>query len=77
MITLTAEEIALIEKFLNREIDNPVGEDAEMLRKISDDAIALMKERNAVEELDGNLIQWYYDQYKAQDSTTRPEKPTR
>lgn len=66
MITLTAEEIALIEKFLNREIDNPVGEDAEMLRKISDDAIALMKERNAVEELDGNLIQWYYDQYKAQ-----------
>lgn len=72
MITLTAEEIALIEKFLNKEIDNPVGEDAEMLRKISDDAIALMKERNAVEELDGNLIQWYYDQYKAQDSTTRP-----
>jgi Mg2+ and Co2+ transporter CorA len=72
MITLTAEEIALIEKFLNREIDNPVGEDAEMLRKISDDAITLMKERNAVEELDGNLIQWYYDQYKAQDSTTRP-----
>ena len=72
MITLTAEETALIEKFLNREIDNPVGEDAEMLRKISDDAIALMKERNAVEELDGNLIQWYYDQYKAQDSTTRP-----
>ena len=72
MITLTAEEIALIEKFLNREIDNPVGEDAEMMRKISDDAIALMKERNAVEELDGNLIQWYYDQYKAQDSTTRP-----
>lgn len=72
MITLTAEEIALIEKFLNREIDNPVGEDAEMLRKISDDAIALMKERNAVEELDGNLIQWYYDQYKVQDSTTRP-----
>lgn len=72
MITLTAEEIALIEKFLNREIDNPVGEDAEMLRKISEDAIALMKERNAVEELDGNLIQWYYDQYKAQDSTTRP-----
>ena len=68
MITLTAEEIALIEKFLNREIDNPVGEDAEMLRKISDDAIALMKERNAVEELDGNLIQWYYDQYKAQQS---------
>ena len=66
MITLTAEEIALIEKFLNREIDNPVGEGAEMLRKISDDAIALMKERNAVEELDGNLIQWYYDQYKAQ-----------
>ena len=42
------------------------------VRKISDDAIALMKERNAVEELDGNLIQWYYDQYKAQDSTTRP-----
>lgn len=66
MITLTAEEISLIERFLNKEIDNPVGEDAEMLSKISEDAIALMKERNAVEELDGNLIRWYYDQYKAQ-----------
>lgn len=66
MITLSAEEIALIERFLNKEIDNPVGEDAVMLKKISDDAIALMKEREAVDELDGNLIRWYYDQYKAQ-----------
>lgn len=66
MITLSAEEIALIERFLNKEIDNPVGEDAVMLKKISDDAIELMKERNAVEELDGNLIRWYYEQYKAQ-----------
>jgi Mg2+ and Co2+ transporter CorA len=66
MITLTAEEITLIERFLNKEIDNPVGEDAEMMKKISDAAIDLMKELNAFDELGDNLIRWYYDKYKAQ-----------
>jgi Mg2+ and Co2+ transporter CorA len=66
MITLTAEEISLIERFLNKEIDSPVGEDAEMMKKISDAAIDLMKELNAFDELGDNLIRWYYDKYKAQ-----------
>jgi Mg2+ and Co2+ transporter CorA len=66
MITLTAEEISLIERFLNKEIDSPVREDAEMMKKISDAAIDLMKELNAFDELGDNLIRWYYDKYKAQ-----------
>jgi len=67
MITLTAEETALIEKFLNREIDNPAEEDAEMLNGIKDKAFALMDELGTNEdELNGNLIQWFYDKYKAQ-----------
>ena len=67
MITLTAEETALIEKFLNREIDNPAEEDAEMMNNIKDKAFALMDELGTNEdELNGNLIQWFYDMYKAQ-----------
>ena len=68
MITLTAEEIALIEKFLKKEIDMPIGEDAELLNKICDDAINLMKQRNAVSEIGSSLIRWYYEQYKAQSA---------
>ena len=67
MITLTAEETALIEKFLNREIDNPAEEDAEMMNNIKDKAFALMDELGTTEdEFNGNLIQWFYDKYKAQ-----------
>ena len=67
MITLTAEETALIEKFLNREIDNPAEEDAEMMNNIKDKAFALMDELGTTEdELNGNLIQWFYDKYNAQ-----------
>ena len=67
MITLTAEEIALIERFLNREIDNPAEEDAVLLDNIKDKAFALMDELGTTEdELGGNLIKWYYEQYKAQ-----------
>ena len=67
MITLTAEEISLIERFLKREFDNPTEEDAELMNGIRDKAFALMDELGTSEdELNGNLIQWFYDQYKAQ-----------
>ena len=69
MITLTAEETALIEKFLNREIADPIGEDAEMMDNIKDKALALMDELGTnADELNGNLIQWFYDKYKAQQA---------
>jgi hypothetical protein len=69
MITLTAEETALIEKFLNREITDPIGEDAEMMDNIKDKALALMDELGTnADELNGNLIQWFYDKYKAQQA---------
>lgn len=68
MITLTTEEIALIEKFLNKEIDNPVGEEAKLMAKITSDAHNLMTELNAENELGDSLIRWYYDKYKSQES---------
>lgn len=67
MITLTAEETAIIEKFLKREIDNPTDEDAVLLDDIKDKAFALMDELGTTEdELNGSLIQWYFNKYKAQ-----------
>ena len=67
MITLTAEETALIEKFLNREIDNPVGEDAVLMGAITEKAHNLLEELNAHEEIGDSLIRWFYNKYKAQE----------
>lgn len=69
MIALTAEETALIEKFLNKELDYPTGEDAELMNGIKDKAFALMDELGVKEdELGGSLIRWYYNKYKAQQA---------
>ena len=66
MITLTAEEIALIEKFLKKENSDPIGEDAVLMRKITNDALNLMIELDAVSEIGSSLIRWYYHKYKKQ-----------
>ena len=67
-IELTADEIKVIEQQLNGEIEVWSATDAqkEILTKVTNDAEALMDELDAYDELDGDLIQWYYDKYKAQ-----------
>lgn len=67
-IGLTADEIKVIEQQLNGEIEvwSATDEQQEILTKVTNDAEALMDELDAYDELDGDLIQWYYDKYKAQ-----------
>lgn len=67
-IELTADEIKVIEQQLNGEIEvwSATDEQQEILTKVTNDAEALMDELDAYDELDGDLIQWYYDKYKSQ-----------
>ena len=67
-LQLTADEIKVIEQQLNGEIEvwSATDEQRRILTKVTDDAEALMDELDAYDELDGDLIKWYYDKYKAQ-----------
>ena len=68
-ITLTEKEIEIIDLFLAEKIDIEsvaTDEQKELLMGVTDRAEALMEELNAYDELDDNLIKWYYEKYKAQ-----------
>ena len=70
-IQLTDEEKTVIEKQLNGKLNAFFMEDREreVIDKVIDDANALMAELDAYDELDGDLIAWYYNKYKAQNIT--------
>ena len=68
-IVLTEKEIEVIDLFLAEKVDIETvatDEQKELLMGVTDRAEALMDELNAYDELDDNLIKWYYDKYKAQ-----------
>lgn len=68
-IVLTEKEIEVIDLFLAEKVDIETvatDEQKELLMGVTDRAEALMEELNAYDELDDNLIKWYYDKYKAQ-----------
>lgn len=68
-IELSQKEIEIIELFIAEKVDIETvatEEQKELLMGVIDKADALMEELNAYEELDGNLVKWYYDKYKAQ-----------
>lgn len=68
-IVLTEKEIEVIDLFLAEKIDIETvatDEQKELLMGVTDRAEALMEELNAYDELDDNLIKWYYDKYKSQ-----------
>ena len=70
-IVLTEKEIEVIDLFLAEKVDIETvatDEQKELLMGVTDRAEALMEELNAYDELDDNLIKWYYDKYKAQES---------
>ena len=69
-IILTDEEKAVIEKQLKGELNAFFMEDREreIIDKVIDDANALMTELDAFDELGDDLVKWYYDKYKAQES---------
>ena len=66
-IVLTEKEIEVIDLFLAEKVDIETvatDEQKELLMGVTDRAEALMEELNAYDELDDNLIKWYYDKYK-------------
>lgn len=67
-IILTKEEKAVIEKHLAGNFNIFFSEEQEqnLLSKVIKDADALMKELDAYDELDDNLLAWYYNKYKSQ-----------
>lgn len=68
-IILTDEEKAVIEKELNGEFD-PIGatdQEKTLFCNVIHSAEALCKELDAYEEIEGSLIEWYYNKYKAQE----------
>ena len=70
-IVLTEKEIEVIDLFLSEKVDIETvatDEQKELLMGVTDRAEALMEELDAYDELDDNLIKWYYDKYKAQQS---------
>ena len=68
-IVLTEKEIEVIDLFLAEKVDIETvatDEQKELLMGVTDRAEALMEELNAYDELDDNLVKWYYNKYKAQ-----------
>lgn len=64
-IELTQQEIDIIEKCISGEIDAPKGETGEIVGDLLERALAYEKEVKPEQEPE-DLLQWYYEQYKAQ-----------
>ena len=69
-IELTDDEIKIIEKQLRGELTsfNATEEEQVIMCAVVDKAEALMHELEAYEESGEDLIQWFYDKYKAQQA---------
>jgi hypothetical protein len=64
-IELTPKEIDIIEKCISGEIDTPTGETGEIVGNLLERALAYEKEVKPEQDPE-DLLQWYYEQYKAQ-----------
>ena len=71
-IELSADEIKVIKQQLNGEIEvwNATDQQQELLSGVIDKAEALLEELDAYDELDGDMILWYWEKYKAQEGIT-------
>ena len=69
-IILSEEEIAVIEKQLKGGVGFEFENDREkeVMMELVDKADELIHELDAYDELDGDLIAWYYNKYKAQQT---------
>ena len=67
-IILTQDEIQVIDQYFKGEIGafTATPEQQRLMMAVIDKAEALMRELNAYEELDEDLIQWFWDKYQAQ-----------
>jgi hypothetical protein len=71
-IELSADEIKVIKQQLNGEIEVWSADEyqKEHLSSVIDKANELMEELDAYEELEGNLILWFWNKYKSQEGIT-------
>lgn len=71
-IELSADEIKVINQQLNGEIEvwNATDEQQKHLTSVIDKAEALLDELNAYDELEGDMILWLWNKYKAQEGIT-------
>ena len=69
-IELSQEEIAVIEKQLKGGVGFEFEDEheKEVMMGVIDKADELIHELDAFDELDGDLIAWYYQKYKAQQT---------
>ena len=65
-IELTQQEIDIIEKCISGEIDVPTGEVGKIVGDLLERALAYEKEVKPEQDPE-DLLQWYYEQYKAQE----------
>lgn len=73
-IILTAKEIEVINAQLKGEIEVWAEDEVqEVLGSVIDKADALMEELDAYDELEGDLIEWYWNKYQAQETATTEE----
>ena len=64
-IELTPKEIDIIEKCISGELDTPTGEVGEIVGNLLERALAYENEIKPEQDPE-DLLQWYYEQYKAQ-----------
>ena len=64
-IELTQQEIDIIEKCISGEIDTPTGETGEIVGNLLERALAYENEVKPEQDPE-DLLEWYYEQYKAQ-----------
>ena len=71
-IILTQEEIQVIDQYFKGEIGSftATEEQQKHMMAVIDKAEALMKELDAYDELEEDLIEWFWGKYQAQQSQT-------
>lgn len=67
-IILTQEEIQVIDQYFKGEIGafTATTEQQKLMMAVTDKAETLMRELDAYDELEDDLIQWFWDKYQAQ-----------
>lgn len=72
-IELSEQEIQVIDAQLSGKITHFTATDEErtLLMGVIDKAEALCEELDAYDELDGDLIRWFWGKYQAQEATAQ------
>ncbi len=69
-IELTEKQIAILKQHLDGKFDpfSASEEDQSIMGEVIDKADALMVELEAFDEIGGDLMQWFWEKYQAQEA---------